>query len=1015
MSDAATGGTHGGAYKAHREIVFEAAIEASLLAGGYVKGDPADYDPEIAIDRRQSLSWLQASQPDVLQKLRQQYGPEAEATFFKQLARNLDQFGSLHVLRNGFTIVPAIHVKMCQFKPASGMNPTIAAHYAANILSVMRQVRYNPRQPAKALDLALFINGVPIASAELKSPTSGQTYRHAEKQYRSDRSPTESLILEFRRRCVAHFCVDPDNVSVTTRLSGSGTRFLPFNKGFEGGAGNPLNPEGCKTAYLWEQVWSRDVWLDIIGRFVTLETKKKVQGGRKITVESLIFPRYHQLDAVLTIEADAKATGAGQDYLIQHSAGSGKSNTIAWTAHRLSTLHDAMDRPIFRSVIVVTDRVVLDRQLQDTIKQFEQTAGVVRRIDGTSAQLAQALKDGAKVIVSTIHKFSVIVDALAGLRDHRFAVIIDEAHSSQSGQRADDLVKVLTSHEEDEEPETIEDLLLEIVAKRADRANLSFLAFTATPKHKTMQRFGRKDADGMPKPFHLYPMRQAIEEDFILDVLKNYMTYKAYYELEKRIEDDPEFEARKGQKAVASFVSFNAYNIAQKVQVIVEHFRTHVARLLDGKAKAMVVTGSRRHAVRYYHAIRKYIAEQGYEGLRPLVAYSGAIDEPEGSEPLSEAELNGFAETELPDRFEHGDADGEYHLLVVAEKYQTGFDQPLLCAMYVDRKLKGLQAVQTLSRLNRTHPGKDKVFVLDFGNEVEEIQEAFKPYYEATSIDQPSDPHQVYTLLQRIQEPGYIDQGDVDAFAEVFFTADFAKEPWLRGRIETLIDAACERFAADDDEDQREEFRGYLAKFLRFYAFISSITNLGDGNLEKHYQYGRLLLAKLPRRDGGEQVEITDEEVRLAKYRLKETFQGQASLTAGDTKVLTGAGDLGGGLVSEEERETLSQIIERFNERFGTDFTDDDLTNFRAAGDAALQDEEIVAQARANPYDVFAPVFEEMFMSFMRKEIMRRSGQTQRDMKTVSWLSSETEVKKMAASLVARRVYREARSRDADA
>ncbi len=693
----------------HREEVLEVHLCKALVERqGYRSRRPEDYDRASALDKTLVIEFVKATQPDEWAKLEGHYGPSAEAEFFKQLEQGLKQRGTLDMLRNGLKLVPNLKFFLAAFKPASGVNPALVALFESNILSVINQLRYSAKNE-NAIDVGLFVNGLPVATLELKNTLTGQNFRHAERQYRHDRAPANEALLTFKRGALVHFAVDQDNVSMTTRLQNGKTRFLPFNRGHDGGAGNPDIEGEFRVAYLWADqpegraIFSRDILLDIIGRFLHLDGTN----GK----EALIFPRFHQIDAVLKMLGHARANGSGNNYLIQHSAGSGKSNTIAWTAHRLVTLHDPSDQPIFDTAIVVTDRVVLDRQLQNTIAQFEQTPGVVRKIDGTSRQLKAAIEGQAKIIITTIQKFSTDhLRVISGQGTRRFAVLIDEAHGSQSGKSAQALSDALSRDEEAGTPDEIEDLIAEYQRQRGPQANISYFAFTATPRNVTLERFGTVGVDGLPHPFHLYSMRQAIEEGFILDVLQNYMTYKAYYALEKTIDDDPELDTRRAQRKVARFAALHPTALSQKVEVMVEHFQRHVRPELDGQAKAMIVTSSRESALRYYFALKTYIEDKGYRDLKALVAFSGELHV--DGNTYTEAELNGFGEGELPKRFDSP----EYQILIVAEKYQTGFDQPKLSGMYIDKKLAGLQAVQTLSRLNRIYQGKERTFILDFQN-----------------------------------------------------------------------------------------------------------------------------------------------------------------------------------------------------------------------------------------------------------------------------------------------------------
>ena len=760
----------------HRERTFEAAIEDSLLIdGGYVKAAPTGFDHARCLDPVPLLAFVQETQPTAWGQIAAFYGARAEAALLDDLTRALDGRGSLDVLRHGFKCLGRL-VQIAAFKPATTMNPEAAARYAANRLTVTRQLRYSTGND-NSLDLVLSVNGIPVVTAELKNPLSGQNFSHAQKQYREDRDPREP-IFQFKKRALVHFAVDTDTAWMTTRLAGASTRFLPFNRGDRNGAGNEENPRGYKTAYLWEEVWARDSLLDILGRFLHVETTERTVDGRRVRVEALIFPRYHQLDVVRRLEADAGRNGAGQNYLVQHSAGSGKSNSIAWVAHRLASLHDARDGKVFDSVVVVTDRRVLDQQLQQTIYQFEHRQGVVLRIDEDSAQLAGAIEAGVPIIITTLQKFPFVADKVASLPKRRYAVIVDEAHSSQSGEAAMELKAVLAGPQIHERAATYaveqglpdhEEEIVTAMLTRGRQENISFFAFTATPKARTLEVFGTPDDDGTPRPFHLYSMRQAIEERFILDVLKHYTTYTTYFRLVKHAEDDPQVEKKPAAKALARFLSFHPYNLAQKTEVMIEHFQTFARHKIGAKAKAMVVAGSRLHAVRYKQAFDAYLGERRndrrYAGISTLVAFSGTVIDPDTDDEYTEPSMNGIPERQLPERF----AGDDYQLLIVAEKYQTGFDQPLLHTMYVDTRLDGVRAVQTLSRLNRTHPGKDDTFVLDFVNDAETIREAFQPYYEQTEVSERAEPQQLYQLQADLNDRQVYHLDEVEACARVFF------------------------------------------------------------------------------------------------------------------------------------------------------------------------------------------------------------------------------------------------------
>ncbi len=988
------------------ELDFEAAIEAWLLDhAGYEKVDNSQFDAALALDSETLLAFIRQTQPETWEKLSASYGGlprQVETAVVKRIAAECDSRGLLDVVRNGVRDRgQTLH--LAYFKPATGLNPDTEKRYQQNRLTVMRQVYYD-LDSKNSIDMLLSLNGLPIATVELKNAFTGQRSINAIRQYLKDRVPSNKTpLIQFRKRALVHFAVDTDEVYMTTKLAGNKTFFLPFNKGNNGGKGNPVqhnHKTGYKMGYLWEEVWQRDSWLDIIHRFIHLQVSESRnfatglpagQAGKKSRKETLIFPRYHQLDATRKLLANTRAVGVGENYLIQHSAGSGKTNTISWTAHQLASVHDENDQPVFNSVVVISDRRNLDKQLQDNIYQIEHKQGVVEKIDEdkSSADLANALNAGVKIIITTLQKFSFILDKVNDFSDRRFAVIVDEAHSSQSGRSAANLRVALgdpgDKHSEEEalsaaegedqklpeEPDT-EDIILQEIKKRGRQQNISFYAFTATPKHKTLEMFGVVDAEGKPRPFHLYSMRQAIEERFIHDVLKYYTTYKTYYELSKAIDDDPEVDEKKAKRAIARFMSLHPHNIAQKTEIMVEHYRRFTSKKIGGRAKAMVVTRSRLHAVRYKQAFDQYIQDKGYKDIKTLVAFSGTVEDPDVKyATYTEAGMNGFGEKELPDRF----ATHEYHTLIVAEKYQTGFDQPLLHTMFVDKPLKDLKAVQTLSRLNRTAPGKVDTFVLDFDNEVEDIKEAFKPYFEETEIEQPTDPNQLYTLDARIQQYGILRLEEVNAFAEVYYkpqamSADRQAKQSKRdhGQLNKWIDPAVARYkqqfrdatAPVGEErytEEGEDFKSSLQSFVRLYSFLSQIIDWQDVELEKHYSYGRYLLTKLPYRSSGGMIDL-DDDVVLTSYRNDKTFEGNAALGVGETRTVYGATEVGTGSVPEEHKSPLSAIIQVINERFGTDFSEEDRLLFEQITGDMVQDEKLAEQALANTKEKFKEVFE---------------------------------------------------------
>jgi type I restriction enzyme, R subunit len=943
----------------HKEKAFEAAIEHYLIASaGYTKAEQGWFDQERALDTTQFVPFVKETQPDTWKKLEKLLGSRTEEVLVDDLCKAMDSRGCLDVIRHGFKCYGE-PVKVAYFAPAHGMNPEVAALYAKNRLTIVRQLLFKATS-TKALDLTICLNGIPIITAELKNSMTGQTVQDAIWQYRYDRDPND-VIFQFKKRTLVHFAVDPDLVFMTTKLAGKSTYFLPFNEGDGMGAGNPPALEGkYRTSYLWEQVWQRDSLLDLLARFIHLEMIEAEIGGKKVRKENMIFPRYHQLDAVRKIGVQAREEGAGNNYLVMHSAGSGKSNSIAWLAHRLASLHDAGDQKVFDSVVVVTDRRVLDQQLQNTIYQFEHKSGVVQKIDEDSTQLADALKSGVPIIITTLQKFPFVTEKVGALPERRYAVIVDEAHSSQSGEAAAEMKGVLAAHaiseqaKEEAEEKALPDYeeeILKAVAKRGRQPNLSFFAFTATPKYKTLETFGRKDEGGKPKPIHVYSIRQAIEEGFILDVLKYYTTYKTYFKLIKSVADDPKLDKKKAARALARFVSFHPHNLAQKSEVMIEHFRAFTRHKIGGRAKAMVVTSSRAHAVRYKQEFDRYLAEKGYSDIKTLVAFSGTVRLDVGDE-YTEVGMNlGIKDRQLPERF----ASDEFQVLIVAEKYQTGFDQPLLHTMYVDKRLADVQAVQTLSRLNRTAVGKEDTFVLDFVNETEEIQRAFRPYYEVPLVEQQAEPHQLYDLQAKLAAEQVYHGNEVEEFAKVFFKPKKMQTPNDHGQMHRLLDFPVERFGSLEPEKQ-ELFRNQLTAFRSLYAFLSQIIPFQDSDLEKLYSFIRLLIPRLPKRSIGPGV-VFDDEVNLKYYRLQKTSEGSISLAPGDRGAVKAPTAVGMGEDHHEKIE-LSRLIDIVNQRFGTEFKPADQLFFDQIREEAVADTHIQQAAMVNSLENFKYVFD---------------------------------------------------------
>lgn len=948
------------------ENTFETALVQSLTEqGGYSEGNAPDYSPELGMFKYEVIKFLQESQPKRWEKISAIHGADADNRVIQRLYKELDLRGSLDVLRNGF-VDYGVRFQMSFFQPASGLNPDAVDLYNNNNLKVYRQIYYSTKNK-NSVDVLLSLNGIPVATLELKNQFTGQNVGNALKQYSTTRDNRE-ILFAFKKRCLVHFAVDQDEVFMCTKLDGSKTYWLPFNKGANNGKGNPQNQDGYRTSYLWENILQKDSWMEIIQRFVHLQTEEIEVEGKIYKKEKLIFPRYHQLDAVRSIGENVLEVGIGKNYLIQHSAGSGKSNSIAWLAYRLSSLHNAIDERIFDSVIVVTDRKVLDQQLQNTIYQFEHKTGVVQKIDKDSSQLASALGYGTNIIITTLQKFPFIVDKVGELPERKYAVIIDEAHSSQGGEASKKLKEVLASKSleqaitDDTDDYTGDDFVREQIersaAARGQQPNISFFAFTATPKYKTLQVFGDKDAAGKPKPFHLYSMRQAIEEGFILDVLQNHTTYELYFKLTKAIEDDPNLNKKKAAKAIGKFVSLHPHNLAQKTEIIIEHFRNIVSKKIGGKAKAMLVCGSRLHAKRYYEEVGKYIKTKGYQNeIKILVAFSGKVIDDNAPDGVAEPELTGYSEKELPTIFDRD----EYKILIVADKYQTGFDQPLLHTMYVDKKLSGVKAVQTLSRLNRMHPGKEDTFVLDFSNDRQTILDSFQPYYEVTSVTEETDINHLYDLKARLDEFQVYWTNEIEAFASLYFNPDTIRQnKKLQGLLYAYTDGAVGRFKAIKEADKQDEFKKGLRTWTNLYAFLAQIMPFVDSELEKFYAYSKLLQTRLPKRELSESLHL-DDEVALEYYRLQKIKEGSIELQKGEEGELSGTTEAGLKRAKDEEA-LLSEIINVLNDRFGTEFEEADKLFFDQIEAELMEDKTLQTQARVNKIDTFKFAFNDKFI-----------------------------------------------------
>ena len=1007
----------------HTEDKFEGAIEASLIAnGGYEALNPKEFVADIGLFPFEVIEFVKTSQPQKWDALVATLGDKINETVISALRKELSSKGALKVLRQGFKCFGKTF-KLAYFTPNTTLNSGAWEDYTHNRLRVSRQVHFDPEDKVLSIDMVLVLNGLPVVTLELKNQMTGQNCNDAQAQY-ARRNPN-APIFRFKERAFVHFALDTEHVFMTTKLAGEETYFLPFNKGLDKGAGNPDNGDNYRTAYLWEEVLAKDSLLDILARFLHLEviekkipTKTGIKTHRK---ETMIFPRYHQLDVVRKLIASSENKGSGHNYLVQHSAGSGKSNSIAWLAHRLSGLHNENNEKVFDTVVVITDRRVLDQQLQDTIYQFEHKQGVVQKIDENTQQLAKALSGGTPIVISTIQKFPFISQAMETMAKagnevdlstagRRFAVIVDEAHSSQSGETAKELRKVLNQDgiqaaiaeeflgdTDDDLTEEARENMAKDMQARPKQPNISFFAFTATPKFKTLTLFDEPGENGEP-PFHLYSMKQAIEENFIMDVLKYYTTYNSYFGIVKKIEDDPEVPKREAAKALAKYISLHPVNISQKVEVIVEHFRTHTKHKIGGRAKAMVVTGSRLHAVRYKLAFDKYIKDKGYEGIRSLVAFSGKVVDPDiPDSSFTETGMNdGVRETEIPEKF---DSD-EYQVLLVADKYQTGFDQPLLHTMYVDKRLSGIQAVQTLSRLNRKAGGKEDTFVMDFVNERDEIFSSFKQYHTAALPGEEPDPHKLYDLQHELENMQVYETSEIDGFCNIWFKDRY--EPTARDhqKMDTIIAQAVGRYKALSEE-QQEAFKSILTSFRSLYEFLSQIIPYQDSGLEKLYTYGRFLLNSLPKPSQDERYQLGD-EVALKFYRLQKISEGAIELNEGEAPFLKGPTDVGTREATDEEI-ALSTLIGRLNERFGTDFTLADQLFFDQVEETAVNDVSLISAAHANSIENFKLVFEKAFPGLV-------IGRMDSNEEIVDRLMQDDSFKEAASSHLLQEVYDRIRS-----
>jgi len=1000
---------------------FEEDIETYLLTeGGYVKGNQSNYDKDRAIDISQLINFIQETQEKAWLRYQKIYGDEAPRKLYKRLNDEIDTNGLLHVLRYGISD-RGVKLKVTAFRPESSLNEKTIRQYQSNNLTVTRQFAYSTTNH-NTLDMVLSLNGIPVVAMELKNQFKGQSVEHGKKQFMYDRDPREK-IFQFNKRVLVYFVADLSEVWMTTKLNGKDTFFLPFNQGSNGagevgGAGNPENPEGYVTSYLWEKVLHKDSLMNIIHRFIHLEVKKEkvMKNGREQnkTSSKLIFPRYHQLDVVRKLVHHVRQKGSGENYLIQHSAGSGKSNSIAWLAYHLASLHDQDNKSVFNSVIIVTDRTVLDRQLQDTISGFDHTQGLVETIGEkkTSRDLKNAINDGKRIIITTLQKFPVIYEEVEVNEGNRFSVIVDEAHSSQTGTSAKKLKAALADTEEalkefaeleaEEEENTPdhEDKLVKELLTHGRHKNLSFFAFTATPKEKTLEMFGTQQADGSFKPFHVYSMRQAIEEGFILDVLQNYMTYETSYKIAKNTPDNPELSTTQGVKAIRRYQSLHPHNLQQKTAIMIEHFRNVTCKKLGGKAKAMVVTASRLHAVRYYFEFKNYIEKKGYDDMDVLVAFSGSVQDQ--NDEYTEEQLNKtkdgkrIKESQLKEMFNSDD----FNVLVVAEKYQTGFDEPLLHTMFVDKKLSGVKAVQTLSRLNRTYPGKEDTFVLDFVNEAEDIKNAFQPFYEVTELDKEIDVNLIYDTKTKLRNYNIYNDQDIQKLTKIYFKAGKQTDSDL-GKIASYLIPVIKRYE-ELDEQQQYEFRVTVRNFNKWYSYITQLTRMFDKELHEEYIFCKYLIRFIPK-NNTERIDIED-KVKLEYYKVEETFNGDITLEKNTDYKLKNPDNVETRIKPPDDDDLLENIIRRVNEKYDGKLSESDRLIIEGVTRKAKEsNDRLKSLARSND--------EEMFEKSLFPSVFERASQELylEQMDSYSKLFEDKSYYNSIMAAVAKEIYKDLR------
>ena len=941
-------------------------VKALVTQSKYIQQDTSVYDKDLCLIPDDIIAFVKETQADAYQKLEEQYGTETDRKIVENVAKSINTNKTVQVLREGTIKDRGVKLKMAFFKPNHNRTPEHLEKYEQNRLTVIRQLKYS-KQNENCLDIGIFINGIPVITMELKNALTGQYLSQAIDQYKNDRDSREKL-FEFQR-CLVHFAVSTESVAMTTQLKDKQTYFLPFNKHLVNN-----NPNVFATAFLWEEVLTIDSLLDLVQNFVNIqENEEKFYNEKTGKLDSkkskvLIFPRYHQRRAVNKILADIKEKGVGQKYLIQHSAGSGKSNTISWLAHRLSDLYQNPDDPksLFDTTIVVTDRRVLDKQIQNNIRQFEQVPGAVAYIDEnkTSQDLREAIENGSRIIVTTLQKFPIISDSVSHFSDRNFAVIIDEAHSSQAGESARHLRKALSleeSEEADKKEKSIDDIIEDEIASKGDQKNISFFAFTATPKNKTIEIFGTVQPDGTKKEFDLYSMEQAIKEGFILDVLKNYMSWKRYYKLVKRSEvEDKEYEKKKTVRLLSNYVDLQDHAIEKKSRIMLEHFVSQTQKEIQGTARAMLVTRSRLHAVRYKRKFDDIMREMNlpYEAL---VAFSGTVNDAENGTENTMHSMNGLeGKISVPEALKLP----KYRILIVANMYQTGFDEPLLQTMFVDKKLGGTSTVQTLSRLNRTKKGKDSTMVLDFVNDTEKVQKDFQAYYGSNrmELEDQTDQNSVYDVLNKIESTNLIYQNELQAFAEIFFRNDDNKE-----KLQPILNGIVNRYKELPEEEQ-EDFKASANDFVRLYRFLSQIISFTDVELEKYYVLLAALYKKLPYKRTSLPVEVL-EDVELDSYKLQHQFTADLELESGDNS-MTGQKPAGASQPTEDELELLTKIIKVLNDTFGIDLKDEDRVDFFKMKDNVYNNQELMSffnknNSKSNIQDKFNDTIDDELLNFI--------------------------------------------------